>query len=233
MQMAENVEIAAAVNDVDKKEKVKAIDADMIAEIEATGVHDVLTAGDVAEDFSPHAVSFTQFMGTAETSVNDFLESGYIMANLDGSLTTFIANALVATRYALYMSLCIMVGALVTGAGMVLDRLVIAAATKTFEINVGSKGKVAFLLIFGVLGMACTCLIGYWLYQGPVWLPLALIGVFVATMFGLHKSPKGKKWFDEMIECLYLIIAPKLFVWKYILAWIGKDKIQFPYDVSE
>lgn len=221
--------------DVDKTDDKKYIDTSMVAQIESTshGVHDVFTEDRMEDDYhlNPNTIAFTQMMGNAEGEVADFFERGFILANLDSDLTSMIARVLVATRYTLYVSLCIMVGALTTAVGMVLDRIVIGILTKKFEITVGKKGTIAFLIIFGVLGMGCTCLLAYWFYQGPVWLPCALIAVLLAAMFALHKSSKGKKWFEEMIECLYLIVAPKLFVWKYILAAIGKDKIAFPYDV--
>lgn len=206
------------------------IDADMIAEMEAYGVNDVLTADQSMEDMNERAFSFTQFMGSAEFAVNDFFETGYIMANLDGALTTNIAKVLVSIRYSLYVSSCITVAAVATAVGMVIDRIVIDVVTRRFEITVGRKGKIAFLLIFGVLAMGCTWLLAYWLFQGPAWLPAVLIVVFVAAMFALQKSTRGKKWFDEMTECVYLIIAPLLFISKYGLAAMGKYKIAFPYD---
>lgn len=137
----EKTAIATAISaaDIDGKDE-KSEDADdvMMAEMQGSGVHD---NEDLAEDVNPHAISFTQFMGHSEMSMNEFLERGYLMANLHSSLADFVAKVLVATRYTVYVIVCVMAGALVTAVGMVFDRIVIDVLTKRFEITVGKRAR--------------------------------------------------------------------------------------------
>ena len=123
-----------------KREGGNKIDADMSAEMEASGGNNVLPAQNAMEGKNDHAASFTQFMGGSELAINDFFETGYIMANLDGALTSNIAKVLVSTRYVLYVSLCVLAAALATAVGMVVE---VANARRKLQHRVESGASQA------------------------------------------------------------------------------------------